>query len=506
MMLQSKNIRWLWLFFLALGLVRLWFSAQLNLAADEAYYWDWSRYLSLGYYDHPPMTAWLAALSCKIFGNTVLGIKFPAFLGWLGMTFFSVILARRFATKLSTLFVVVLSSAFMLLSGVGTMLLTPDIPLILFWSAALWLFYRALFEPFKGVWIVLGAVCGLGLLSKYTFVLFFLIAFLVLISDKSFRKLLPTPGPWLAITAAVVVFLPNIVWNSQNGWISMGFQLAHGLKSKHLIRFDRFGEYLAGQIMGVTPFLFTAVIIAFAKAWKACREDKRLSFFLWFFAVPLGFFMLTSFRQRVEANWPVMAYVSGSILLAWLWDKSRGKGMKIFIGASIAFSALLTVTILVHTWRPFLPLGPKMDPTSKMQGWPELAREAGSIIRKSDPEGKLKICANIYQDAALLSFYMPGQPKVVALGLFGRKNQYTMMINNGAVRLTTPVIFIDRLYDGKIDGRFGAYLKKPRLLGKASLRRGKAPEIVYGVFEVTRGGSSAVRTLQYHGAVATPEK
>ncbi|MDB4883213.1 MAG: putative rane protein, partial [Gemmatimonadetes bacterium] len=43
----------------AAALVRLLFAALLPLFPDETYYWDWSRHLAGGYFDHPPMIALL---------------------------------------------------------------------------------------------------------------------------------------------------------------------------------------------------------------------------------------------------------------------------------------------------------------------------------------------------------------------------------------------------------------------------------------------------------------
>jgi len=37
--------------------VRLVAAALVPLAPDETYYWDWSRHLAGGYFDHPPMIA-----------------------------------------------------------------------------------------------------------------------------------------------------------------------------------------------------------------------------------------------------------------------------------------------------------------------------------------------------------------------------------------------------------------------------------------------------------------
>jgi hypothetical protein len=42
-------------------LVRLLFAFRLPLFPDETYYWEWSRRLEGGYFDHPPMIAWLMA-------------------------------------------------------------------------------------------------------------------------------------------------------------------------------------------------------------------------------------------------------------------------------------------------------------------------------------------------------------------------------------------------------------------------------------------------------------
>ena len=44
-------------------LLRIVFSATFLLVPDEAYYWQWSRHLALGYHDHPPMIAWTIRLA-----------------------------------------------------------------------------------------------------------------------------------------------------------------------------------------------------------------------------------------------------------------------------------------------------------------------------------------------------------------------------------------------------------------------------------------------------------
>src|SRR6266487_2405817 len=55
---------------------RFWFSTRLELVLDEAYYWLWSKKLAASYRDKGPAIAWTIAAGTRLFGDTVLGIRF----------------------------------------------------------------------------------------------------------------------------------------------------------------------------------------------------------------------------------------------------------------------------------------------------------------------------------------------------------------------------------------------------------------------------------------------
>src|SRR5260221_12145047 len=80
---------------LAGTLVRLFFGMLLSPFPDETYYWDWSRHLAFGYYDHPPVIAWLIAAGnwlAGLFGANAspLAIRlFPVIAGGAGSYFSS---------------------------------------------------------------------------------------------------------------------------------------------------------------------------------------------------------------------------------------------------------------------------------------------------------------------------------------------------------------------------------------------------------------------------------
>src|SRR5512142_2748554 len=58
----------------ALAALKLYLSATLQLHPDEAYYWLWSTDLAAGYFDHPPLIAWLIRLT-TLFSNQELWVR-----------------------------------------------------------------------------------------------------------------------------------------------------------------------------------------------------------------------------------------------------------------------------------------------------------------------------------------------------------------------------------------------------------------------------------------------
>src|SRR5688572_12373219 len=76
-------------------LVYLTWRCPIDLAEDEAYYWDWSRQLDLSFYSKGPATACLIRGSCAIFGNTMPAVRFPAVLLRAGVAILTYWLALR---------------------------------------------------------------------------------------------------------------------------------------------------------------------------------------------------------------------------------------------------------------------------------------------------------------------------------------------------------------------------------------------------------------------------
>src|SRR5512146_3273501 len=79
------------------AVVRLIFATIITLPPDETYYWEWSRHLAAGYFDHPPAIALLIRAGTRLFGVSPLGVRIGSVAaGWVAALCL-VLLARRIA-------------------------------------------------------------------------------------------------------------------------------------------------------------------------------------------------------------------------------------------------------------------------------------------------------------------------------------------------------------------------------------------------------------------------
>src|ERR1700676_4540097 len=157
---------------LALVALRLVAAAWTPLTFDEAYYWMWSKHLAGGYYDHPPMVAYVIRLGTLMAGDTELGVRLVSILLALPMSWaiyeetWVLFGGRRVAAAAKILLNVTVMAA------VGTMIVTPDAPLLVASSFVLLALAKVLQTGRCAWWLAVGIATGAALLSKYTALFF----------------------------------------------------------------------------------------------------------------------------------------------------------------------------------------------------------------------------------------------------------------------------------------------------------------------------------------------
>jgi len=405
------------LFILAVVIFRLFYIKMgfLNLAGDEAHYWDWSRHLSLSYYSKPPMVAYIIALFTKIFGNNELGVRFGAlFLSVLIIPLTFKISKELFKDEKLALFSSILTQIIPIYAT-GGILMTIDPPLVFFFSLSTYFFYKAI-NSFPWYWYLLGISIGLGLLSKYTMAFILISVILYLLFSKKDRFWLYRKEPYLMLFICLILFLPVIIWNSKNQWVTFKHLIYRGaLNQPFSLSLKYLPEFLGSQLLVISPFIFIGFIYSLWVMGKDALKGKHPFLFLFLLTIPIFLFhLLLCLHCEIGPNWPVAGYyplcLASPIIFKGLW---RNKIWRLLIVISLGFSFFLT--IFIH----FPIFISKIDPTNRLRGWRELGKEVSKYI-----ENKNFIVSDSYQITSELAFYVKDQPNVYCVNLGRRQNQY----------------------------------------------------------------------------------
>jgi 4-amino-4-deoxy-L-arabinose transferase-like glycosyltransferase len=412
---------------LAAGAIRLILGATIPLFPDETYYWDWSRQLAAGYFDHPPLIAWLIRGGTALFGDTSVGVRFFSIVAGTIAALFVCASARRVAGERAAV-VAALVFALMPLSATGLVLATPDAPLLASAAATIYAVIRAIEQPPHTKsslqwWCLAGVALGLAFCSKYTAALLPLGVLAAIATRQQLRARLAEPGPYVAIAIALLIFTPVIAWNARHGWVSFTFQLQHGLGGVSGSVLKRELDLLGGQLGLVSPILFVVMVIAVVHAY---RDKTAASTLLAPSAtVIFAFFLYAATRRRVEANWPALAYVPAAILVA---AHARGVSWDRLLRSGILVAGALTVVAYTHSLLGILPLPARRDPVARGHGWEDLARAVNRVYAPKLPISSYRthVGADRYQEASELAYHLVNKPQAFALNLTSRANQYDL--------------------------------------------------------------------------------
>jgi 4-amino-4-deoxy-L-arabinose transferase-like glycosyltransferase len=442
----------------ALRLVYLACNCPLDLAPDEAHYWDWSRHLDWSYYSKGPGVAWLIRLSCELFGglsvhltgNEMLAVRLPAVLcgGLLLLALYILTLQVGGGDRVALLVVAIALTAPAL--SAGSTLMTIDAPYACCWGWALVAGHRAVFRRSLWAWAAAGALVGLGILFKYTMVVWLPSLAAFLLFSGEYRWLLRSRGFWLLCGLASLSGVPILIWNALNGWVT--FHHVSGLAG---LRSEEPTFHWLGplQFVGVQCGLWMVFwFLAWARAmfvhapWRPSRPSLQ---YLWWMSAPMfGVFLGFSFKTGGgQPNWPITAFISGMILATvWLVDELRTAGAwyrrLTLAGATAAAAVGVMLTLFMHfsAWaHPVLAAaaGPataeqpyplrRLDPTLRLRGWRTLAAEVDHLRHQLRAQGREPILAGTgWNLPGLLGFYCEDHPTVYSLGpaLGDRRSQY----------------------------------------------------------------------------------
>jgi 4-amino-4-deoxy-L-arabinose transferase-like glycosyltransferase len=382
--------------------------STVDLFFDEAQYWAWSRELAFGYFSKPPLLAWSIAAAERVCGSAEWCVRAPAPMFYFGTSLLVYAIARQLYDA-RVAFYAALSMALATGAVFSARIISTDVPMLFFWALAL-LAYVKLLGGAGARWaIVLGVALGLGLMAKYAMIYFLLGIALAAVLDPDARRLLRTPVPWLALAVAVLVVMPNILWNVDNGFATFR-HTGDNIQGGGLEFSARNGlEFIAAQFAVFGPVVF-AVLLATILRMAAPTMGRADRLMLAFAIPPLALVAGVGFVTRALANWAAPSFISAAVLVAAiLVRRGSWKWLSLSIGIGVWVQAVLLATDAMAT-RLHVPWLAKGDIYNRTLGWRALGEHAGLLAQQA---GARTIAGEMRDDVASLLYYWRDQPEQV---------------------------------------------------------------------------------------------
>ena len=399
---------------------------------DELYYIACGEHLAWGYVDHAPMVAWLIKLSRTLFGDSLFALRlFPAFAGAAKVLLTGLIArelgGRRFAVALAC--VCVLVGGYLALDSFFSMNAFEPV----FWMGCVYFIILAIKHDQPRYWLWFGLLAGLGLENKHSMLFFGAGIFAGLLLTRS-RRFFASKWLWIAGALALVLFLPNVIWEYRHDWATLELLRNVQTSGKNVVLSPL--AFIAQQIFILNPLTLP---IWLAGLWFFFFDRDGKQFRLLGIAYLVVLVLMIVLKGKNYYMLPIypMLFAGGAVwwerLLAtrrrFNWLKVTYPVLLVLVGA--VFAPMLAPVLPVETYLRyqrglgFEPpktevghVGPLPQHFGDRFGWPEMVQQVAQIYN-SLPAGertKTGIYANNYGEAGAIDFFGPryGLPKAIS--------------------------------------------------------------------------------------------
>ncbi len=290
-------------------LLHLLTAGRYGIFRDELYYLACAEHLDWGYVDQPPVIALIAWLARHVFGSSLLGLRLlPAIAGaalvWLTGKVTREMGGGRFAQALAAL-ATLAAPIFLLFHHWLTM--NAFEPLI--WMGAAWCVVRAINTGSPKYWLWFGVIIGVGLETKYS-VIFFAFGMVVGLILSRHRRFLKSPWIWLGALAAIVIFLPNLLWLVKHDFPFLELMRNIRESGRDVTRGPL--GFIADQALIMNPILFPLWVCGLLWLFFG-KEGRRYRIFGWTYVVMLvTFIVLKGKNYYLAPAYPIL-FAAGAI-------------------------------------------------------------------------------------------------------------------------------------------------------------------------------------------------
>ncbi len=386
---------------------------------DELYYIADGRHLQLGYVDQPLLMGWLAALLRVIAGDGLVAIHVIPALACALIVVVTGLMARELGGGRVAQLVAGVAALFTLAFMATGSLFSMDVLDQLWWALASLIVLRLVRRDAPRLWLLVGLVAAIALLTKLT-VLFFGLALVLGLLVTPERRYLRTPWPWLAGGIAFLGLLPYAIWNAANGWPTLDFWRHYpGIGTDPL-------AFLTGQIGQMNPVILPLAVAGLVFYFR--RPGARYRLLGWTFV--FLYLLLTLVRTKayfLAPAYPILYAAGGLALEGWAL-RPRLAGIRPAYVALIALSGILLAPDIMPILPPATTAriygGALQQVLADRLGWVDLTRTVEQVYAGLPPSQRAQACvlaSNYGEASALIQLAAPGRlPPVIS----GHNNYY----------------------------------------------------------------------------------
>ena len=391
-------------------LIHILLNGQYGFHRDELDVLMNARQLDWGYVAYPPFTPFVARLGLEFFGESLRGLRiFSAMAQGIVMILAGLMArdmgGRRNAQIMSAFAVFIAPIA--LLAGTWIMYFAFD---YLWWVLVAFFLVRLLATDDARYWLGIGAGIGLGMMTKFTMV-FWVIALVVAVLITPARKYLRSKWLYLGAGLALLIYLPNLIWQIQHDFISLDFLSAIHARD---IRWGRADDFLIEQLYGTTnPFSLPLWTVGLSLCMFGASM-KRFRGLGWMFLVTFLLFLINRGRAYYVAPAYVPLLAAGCVGFEH-WFESRTEGMR-RVGFGLLWGAqVIGSLIAIVLMKPIAPINSALweitsgvnEDVVEMVGWQDLTAQVADIYQSipAQEQPRTVILAGNYGEAGALDLY-----------------------------------------------------------------------------------------------------
>jgi hypothetical protein len=383
-------------------------NGQYGFHRDELATIDDARHLAWGYVAYPPLTPFMARVALHLFGQSMVGLRFFAALAQGLAVVLTGLMARELGAKRPAQMVAAIAVAIAPIS-IGASELFQYVTFdYLWWVVVAWMTIRLFKSENPRWWIGIGAAVGLGLMTKYTIgVLVLAIAGGLVLTPA--RRYLKNLWLWGGVAVAIVIFLPNVVWEIRHNLISLLFLRAIHARD---VSIGRTQGFLLNQLFVPACFLTIPLWAAGLTWYLFSEEGRRFRLIGWLFVIAFLLFLFVQARDYYMGPAYPMLFAAGAV--AWEhWAAARSGWRRVTWAALAAGGALGVLLLPIAPVNSFLwnNVTNRIEDFREEIGWPELVDQVAAI-RDSLPaseQAHVGILAGNYGEAGAINLYGPAR-------------------------------------------------------------------------------------------------